>query len=230
MPVEIAKQRRLYNQRCTNIDTDADSDSDDSEQEVANRNQESEPAGAPMGVYYNYVHDLESVWWIAVWVLFTFEKKHTGSDEISSWAARQRRLNKYDLFSGILHNIHRFIFLSASDKYKEATRWVPKYFEDFALRLGIIASAIRRFYLKKALKKIDRIIWDETSTIHETFIRLLSRVEIEEFEIVRVPGIDDEIVHTPGIDDEIPPATRSNKRRTDEQGSERSNKRQRYCI
>ena len=78
-----------------------------------------------------------------------------------------------------------------------------------------MANAITKVYRKKVLKKIDRIIWDETSTIHETFIRLLSRVEIEEFEIVRVPGIDDE----------IPPATQSNKRRTDEQDSERSNKR-----
>ena len=67
--------------------------------------------------------------------------------------------------------------------------------------------------------KEDSILWDESSTIHGIFIGLLSNVT-EEFEIVRIPGIDDE----------IPPATQSNKRRTDEQDSERSNKRQRYCI
>ena len=61
------------------------------------------------------------------------------------------------------------------------------------------------------------ILWDESSNFHEVFIDLLDDVTTEQFEIVRIPGIDDEIL----------PATQSNKRRTDEQDSERSNKRQR---
>ena len=193
MPVEIAKQRCLYNQRCINIDTDADSDSDDSEQEVANRNKKSETAGAPMGVYYNYVHDLESVWWIAVWVLFNFEKKHAGSDEVDSRAAEQRKLYERKLFSGIVCNVDRFDFLLEPDNYKEATKWLPKYLKSFITNLDSMANAITKVYRKKVLKKIDRILWDESSTIHGKFIRLLRRVEMEEFKIVRVLEIDDEI-------------------------------------
>ena len=56
-----------------------------------------------------------------------------------------------------------------------------------------MANAITKVYRKKVLKKIDRILWDESSTIHGKFIRLLRRVEMEEFEIVRVLEIDDEI-------------------------------------
>ena len=241
MAVEVAKQRRLYNQFSMGIDVDVDSGPDDYKREQKEKKKEPKTPDAPMGVYYNYVHDLESVWWIAVWALFNFEKEH--ADEIDSSAATERKINKFKLFSGIVRNMDRFDFFLEPDNYKEATKWVPTYFKDFALTLDTIANAIRKFYIKKAAKKINRILWDESSTIHGKFILLLSELEMEEFEIVRVPGIDDKIVgvlgidgkivHIPGIDgeivhiygtaDEIPSA----KRRTDEQDSERSNKRQR---
>ena len=140
-----------------------------------------------------YVHNLEPVWWIAIWTLFNFEKKHTGSDEISSWAAGQCKLNTHKLFSGILHNIYRLSFLLEPDNYKEATKWLPKYLKSFITNLDSMANAIAKFYRKKVLKKIDCIVWDESPTIHGKFIRLLRRVEMEEFEIVRVLEIDDEI-------------------------------------
>ena len=152
-----------------------------------------ETADSPIGVYYNYVHDLEPVWWITIWTLFNFEKKHTGSDEISSWAAGQCKINTHKLFSGILHNIYRLSFLLEPDNYKEATKWLPKYLKSFITNLDSMANAITKVYRKKVLKKIDRILWDESSTIHGKFIRLLRRVEMEEFEIVRVLEIDDEI-------------------------------------
>ena len=193
MPVEIAKQRRLYNQFSVGIDVDVDSGPDDYKREQKEKKKEPKTPDAPMGVYYNYVHDLESVWWIAVWALFNFEKKHAGSDEIDSWAAEQRKLHERKLFSGIVCNMARFDFFLEPDNYKEATKWLPKYFKSFITNLDSMANAIAKFYRKKVLKKIDRILWDESSTIHGKFIRLLRRVEMEEFKIVRVLEIDDEI-------------------------------------
>ena len=181
-------------------------------------------------VYYNYIHDLESVWWIAVWALFNFEKKDARAD---SYTTIQRKLNKDKLFSGTIDNNYRFRFLSIRESYARTIRCLPKYFKNLSVMLGIIAKAITEFYRKKESNeewnKGDPILWDESSNIHKIFIGLLDDVTTEQFDIVRVPGID-EVIHIPGIDDEIPPATRSNKRRTDEQDSERSNKRQRWCI
>ena len=193
MAVEVAKQRRLYNQFSMGIDVDVDSGPDDYKREQKEKKKEPKTPDAPMGVYYNYVHDLESVWWIAVWVLFNFEKKHAGSDEVDSRAAEQRKLYERKLFSGIVCNVDRFDFLLEPDNYKEATKWLPKYLKSFITNLDSMANAITKVYRKKVLKKIDRILWDESSTIHGKFIRLLRRVEMEEFKIVRVLEIDDEI-------------------------------------
>ena len=191
MAVEVAKQRRLYNQFSMGIDVDVDSGPDDYKREQKEKKKEPKTPDAPMGVYYNYVHDLESVWWIAVWALFNFEKEH--ADEIDSSAATERKINKNKLFSGIVRNMNRFDFFLEPYYYEIAIKWVPTYFKDFVFRLDLLSRATRRFYLKKVLKKIGRIVWDESFTIHETFIRLLRRVEMEEFEIVRVLEIDDEI-------------------------------------
>ena len=179
---------------------------------------------APRRVDYNYLHDLESVWWIIVWALFNFEKKDAEAD---SYTTIQRKLNKDILFSGTVGNQDRIEFLSMRKTYAKKTKCLPEYFENLPTTLGTIAEAIIELYQSKELNyQVDEsnkegpILWDESSNIHRTFIRLLNRVNTEEFEIRRIPGIDDE----------IPPATQSNKRRTDEQDSERSNKRQRYCV
>ena len=189
------------------------------------------------GVFYNYIHDLESVWWIAVWALFNFEKKDAGTNKSDSQATRQRKFNKDTLFSGTVGNQDRFEFLSMRNAYAKKTKCLPEYFANLPTTLGTIAEAIIELYQSKELNyqvdesnKEEPILWDESSNFHEVFIDLLDDVTTEQFEIVRVPGIDDEIVLIPGIYDGIIPATQSNKRRTDEQDSEQCNKRQRYFI
>ena len=205
-------------------DTAEGKDSDDYEQRQVDKEKNPRAGNTPKGIYYNYIHDLESVWWIAVWALFNFEKKDIGANKIDSWAAKQRKLNKDILFSGTVGNQDRFEFLSIQNAYADTTECLPKYFANLPTTLGTIAEAIIELYQSKELNyQVDEsnkegpILWDESSNIHRIFIRLLSRVNTEEFEIRRIPGIDDEIL----------PATQSNKRRTDEQDSERSNKRQR---
>ena len=219
MPVEISRQKYLFAKLSTNTGESKGLDYYIRRQMDKEKNPGLDDT--PEGFYYNYIHDLESVWWIAVWALFNFEKKDIGANEIDSQAAKQRKLNKDKLFSGTTDSNYRFRFLTIRESYARTIRCLPKYFKNLSVMLGIIAKAITEFYRKKESNKEwnkgDPILWYESSNIHRTFIRLLNRVNTEEFEIRRIPGIDDE----------IPPATQSNKRRTDEQDSERSNKRQR---
>ena len=229
MAVEISRQSYLFAK--LSKDTAEGKGLDDYMQRQVDKKENPRTDDTPKGIYYNYIHDLESVWWIAVWALFNFEKKDAGTNKSDSQATRQRKFNKDNLFSGTVGNKDRFDFLSVQTTYADTTGCLPKYFENLIRRLGTIAEAITELYQWKELdyqvnesNKEDSILWDESSTIHGIFIGLLSNV-MEEFEIVRIPGIDDKIVLIPGIDDEILSATQSNKRRTDEQDSERSNKR-----
>ena len=223
MAVEVADQAYYFSEQSTG----AGKELDDYRQEHKAYEKNRETNDTSKGGFYNYIHDLESVWWIAVWALFNFEKKDIGANEIDSQAAKQRKLNKDVLFPGTVDNQDRIEFLSMRKTYADTTECLPKYFENLSTTLDTIAEAIIELYQSKELNyQVDEsnkegpILWDESSNIHRIFIRLLNRVNTEEFEIRRIPGIDDE----------IPPATQSNKRRTDEQDSERSNKRQRYCV
>ena len=210
MPVEVADQAYYFSEQLTG----AGKTLDDYIQEYKAYEKNQETNDTSEGVFYNYIHDLESVWWIAVWALFNFEKKDARTD---SYTTRQRKLNKDKLFSGTIHNNYRFRFLNGRKTYARTITCLPEYFKSLPVMLGIIAKAITELYRKKESIEEGPILWDESSNIHKIFIGLLDDVTTEQFEIVRVPGIDDEIL----------PATQSNKRRTDEQDSERSNKRQR---
>ena len=227
MAVEVADQAYYFSEQSTG----ADKTLDDYIQELKAYEKNRETNDTSQGVFYNYIHDLESVWWIIVWALFNFEKKDTEAD---SYTTIQRKLNKDKLFSGITDSNYRFIFHSMWEPYSQTIKCLRMYFKNLPVTLSVIAEAITDIYRMKELnkewnKKVP-IVWDESSNIHETFIRLLSRVNMKEFEMARVPGIDVKTSHTPRIIDGIPPATQSNKRHTDSQDSEQCNKRQRYCI
>ena len=244
MAVEVADQVYYFSKQVTRTGKELDK----IKQKHKAHEKNGETNDTSKGVYYNYIHDLESVWWIVVWALFNFEKKDAGTD---SYTTIQRKLNKDKLFSRTIDSNYRFRFLSIRESYARTIRCLPKYFKNLSVMLGIIAKAITEFYRKKESNEEwgleeGPIVWDESSNIHKIFIGLLDDVTTEPFEVVRVPGIDDKIVgvlgidgkivHISGIDgeivhiygtaDEIPSA----KRRTDEQDSERSNKRQRYCV
>ena len=237
MAVEVAHHVYYFSEQSTGAGKTLDDYIQEREAYEKNR----ETNDTSKGVFYNYIHDLESVWWIVVWALFNFEKKDARTD---SYTTLQRKLNKDKLFSGTTDSNYRFRFLSIRESYARTIRCLPKYFKNLSVILGIIAKAITELYRKKESNKewnkVDPILWDESSNIHKIFIGLLDDVTTEQFEIVRVPGIDDKtdpipgiddgIVLIPGIYDGIIPATQSNKRRTDEQDSEQCNKRQRYCI
>lgn len=168
------------------------------------------------GIYYNYIHDLETIWWIAVWALFNFKKKHARADETDLLAAYIRKINRDILFSGIIGNLNRNRLFRVNSTYTQATRCLPKYFDDFSLTFMTITEAIKDSYVEKGLCGVTNISWDEKSTIHDIFIELLDEVEMGKFEIV--------YIQTPTT------TTKSNKRYSDEQDSEREHKRQRYFI
>ena len=196
MAVEIARQRYLFAK--LSKDTAEGKGLDDYMQRQVDKEKNPRTDDTPEGIYYNYIHDLESVWWIAVWALFNFEKKDAGTNKSDSQATRQRKFNKDTLFSGTVGNQDRFDFLSVRKTYADTTGCLPKYFENLIRRLGTIAEAITELYQWKELdyqvnesNKEEPILWDESSIIHGIFICLLSRVNTEEFEIRRIPGIDD---------------------------------------
>ena len=109
MPVEISRQRYLFAK--LSKDTAEGKGLVDYKQRHVDKRKNPRTDDTPEGIYYNYIHDLESVWWIAVWTLFNFEKKDSGTDEINSCATKQSRLNNDKLFSRTSPKTDRSDFL-----------------------------------------------------------------------------------------------------------------------
>ena len=82
MAVEIASQRYLFAK--LSKDTAEGKGLDDYMQRQVDKEKNPRTDDTPEGIYYNYIHDLESVWWIAVWALFNSEKKDIGANKIDS--------------------------------------------------------------------------------------------------------------------------------------------------
>ena len=124
MSVEISRQSYLFAK--LSKDTDEGKDSDDYERRQVDKEKNPRTDNTPKGIYYNYIHDLESVWWIAVWALFNFEKKDIGANEIDSQAEKQRKLNKDVLFPGTVDNQDRIEFLSMRKTYAKKNKVSPR--------------------------------------------------------------------------------------------------------
>ena len=79
------------------------------------------------GIYHNYAHDLESLWWILVWTVFVYEKKPDPTDETSTkWEAQQNSHN--DLFPGDMDLNVRSSFLKDDNVFEEHMANVSSFF------------------------------------------------------------------------------------------------------
>ena len=71
------------------------------------------------GIHHNYIHDLESLWWILVWTTFVYEKMPDPTYETSAeWAIAQQ--TSYNiLFPGDTYITDRQLFLTDNNTFNE---------------------------------------------------------------------------------------------------------------
>ena len=84
------------------------------------------------GIHHNYIHDLESLWWILVWTTFVYEKMPDPTYEMSAeWAKAQR--SRYNiLFPGDMYIIDRQLFLIDNSTFKARVKDVSPFLTGYA--------------------------------------------------------------------------------------------------
>ena len=118
----------------------------------------------------NYVHDLESIWWIAVWTFYLFKKKDTeeGPTEDSK-----------SVFEGLFSNpnalYYRYNFLSSRDIFeismKDVTYKIPELEK---IILKIRRKLLATYALKEmGMDKTSPILMDDKCEIHEDILQIL---------------------------------------------------------
>ena len=154
---------------------------------------ESSQANKGSGICYNYIHDIESVWWIMVWALFSFEKKaRSGNDVLDSLLSGTRRDNKRTLFPGTLTSGERYLFIQKESHFSNAVNGcIPQYFSDLTDTVRVLRKVIVKTYKKKEIDEPEVIKFDSSKDDgdmdpHRAFISTLRDTLMEDFEIVLV--------------------------------------------
>ena len=82
--------------------------------------------GLPPRFFHNDLHDLESLWWIAVWKLFNYGAKSEASLTSVDLKARakQRQLARNSLFPPSDETLRRTLFLQTNVHYWDYLAWL----------------------------------------------------------------------------------------------------------
>ena len=143
------------------------------------------------GIYHNYAHDLESLWWILVWTVFVYEKKPDPTvptdptDETSTkWEAQQNSHN--DLFPGDMDFMIRSSFLKDDNVFEEHITNVSSFFLGQCVIIDIFRACLLCEYgeLEKA---VPAPVYSLAPTgIHDLLLTKLLERGIEKGDVVSV--------------------------------------------
>ena len=82
------------------------------------------------GMYANYLHDLESILWIAIWTILKYQKDTTNVSSDSMKNISERFDLNEELFSyGVDVRKNRETCLYDSEFLSSETKWIPDYFQ-----------------------------------------------------------------------------------------------------
>ena len=105
-------------------------------------------ANSPPPFFYNDLHDLESLWWIAIWTIFnpSASSEMTLSSADASEGPKQRDIAKNLLFPQSNETVKRSLFLRTNVHYWDYLAWMR--FDPLKNALGDIRTALVDKYSK----------------------------------------------------------------------------------
>ncbi|KAL5479060.1 hypothetical protein ACEPAI_2348 [Sanghuangporus weigelae] len=133
----------------------------------------------PPSFFHNDLHDLESLWWIAIWELFhrssSFQKSNT--DAYDSERDEQRRLAALELFPRSSKTTSRTLFLQVNFHYHGYLLWLPDHLRNIKAALDTIRTTLVHKYVRfeAAFPNIRMELLEGT---HDEVHRLFGRCRI----------------------------------------------------
>ena len=171
-------------------DSDDDDGGDDDRGDDDSEDRDTEYYGpessGERGINHNYIHDLESLWWILVWTVFVYEKMPALADETSANWVKGQRIGYFDLFPGNTINNNRLAFLKDVSAFKSYMVKVPPFFKEF-VRI-IIRFRTLLFYEYNEVEKNGPapVYYSSPNTIHRDFLKELLKKKIEKRNVFSV--------------------------------------------
>ena len=140
------------------------------------------------GIYHNYIHDLESLWWILVWTTFVYEKMPDPTYEMSAEWAEAQRTSYNILFPGDTYITDRQSFLNDDSTFKTRVKSVSPFLTGYANIIGYFRELLLAEYEEVEKDVPATVHFSGLDTIHEDFLEKLSKREIEKGIVVSIWG------------------------------------------
>ena len=143
---------------------------------------------AELGIHHNYIHDMESLWWILVWTVFVYEKMLDPTYETSAkWVEAQR--NSYNiLFPGNLCIYGRFPFLKDVNVFEVRIKNISPFLEGYVHIVRYFRDLLLIEYDLMEKDVPAPIYFSGSDAIHKDFLEKLSKREIEKGIVVSIWG------------------------------------------
>ena len=160
-------------------DSDDDSERDDSENDDLEDSDE-------IGIYHNYIHDLESLWWILVWTVFIYKKSTRRTDKTLEKRVKiqQRRYN--NLFSGNMGFRSRSLYLRDYRVFERYMENVPPFFEGYARMIKYFRVLLLTEYDGVEKEVPAPVYLPGPGAIHKEFLKKLLKRKIHKGKVVSI--------------------------------------------
>ena len=139
-----------------------------------------------IGIHHNYIHDLESLWWILVWTAFVYEKMPDPTYETSAEWAKAQRTSYNILFHGDAYSIDRQLFLIDISTFKTRVKDVSPFLTGYARIIRYFRDLLLAEYNLMEKDVPAPIYFSGSDAIHEDFLEKLSKREIEKGDVVSI--------------------------------------------
>ncbi|THH02934.1 hypothetical protein EW145_g6678, partial [Phellinidium pouzarii] len=155
--------------------------------------------------YYNGIHDMESLWWLPIWMMFFHDIKSQAMMDESQM--RRRVLEIKRLFPRNLDTGRRISFLMTESSFMQSMLCLPGYFHVFFSVLSRLRSLLKRFY-----QKFESTLPTPDHTVLDGLHDLIS--EVWDMCIKNITGVTTLVpVDFRAYDDDVLPATSTSKRK-----------------
>ena len=204
MAIEIASQIYHFAPPELTVDEVMEDDTQDEEDESLEN--------AKGGIYHNYLHDLESLWWIIVWTAFIYEKSPAADDDETLERALNQKSHFSKLFPGDMSMGMRVGFLKDPNRFDEYILQVPAAFSWQLTLIRTFRKALVAFFhsVNQDITKPARLTGPKY--VHIAILRALLKIDLPEIEVTSVLKRKDSKVNKRPAEEELPSPSQSWKR------------------
>ena len=135
----------------------------------------------------NYIHDLESIWWILIWTLLTYERIEDGNYTPESvLEIQQRFLAAQKLFHVNDYYLDRSMHLKERESFNEIAEAIPSFFKGLVEVAAVFREKLVLTYLEEEGKSVFPIKLMDDGLLHRDILEAFRTSPIENFDVVYI--------------------------------------------